>query len=82
VLQAPLDATAPYLAGGKWDKIAWRQVQGVPAADASGTFKDGRIFRPGRAQGPPILFARFPRPAGHGQITDADRFLTPLKVTP
>jgi hypothetical protein len=83
VLQAALDAAAPYLASGKWDKIAWTQVQGAAAADASGTFKDGRIFRNLVVlKGRQFYSLGFRSPLGMDKITDADRFFASLKVTP
>ena len=83
VLQAALDATTPYLAGGKWDKIAWTQVQGAPAANALGTFKDGRAFRNLVVlKGHQFYSLGFRGPPGMDKILDADRFFASLKVTP
>ncbi len=83
VLQAALDATALYLVGGKWDKITWRQVQGAPAADASGTFKDGRTFRNLVVlKGRQFYSLGFRGPLGMDRILDADRFFASLKVSP
>jgi len=83
VLQAALDATAPYLATGKWDKIAWTQVQGAPAAEALGTFKDGRVFRNLVVlKGRQFYSLGFRGPLGMNKLADTDRFFASLKVTP
>lgn len=83
VLQAALDGTAPHLVGGKWDRIVWTQVQGAPAANALGMFKDGRAFRNLVVlKGHQFYSLGFLGPPGMDKIVDADRFFTSLKVTP
>jgi hypothetical protein len=83
VLQAALDATATYLVGGKWDKIAWTQIQGAPAAEALGAFKDGRVFRNLVVlKGSQFYSVGFRGPQGMNKLADTDRFFASLKVTP
>lgn len=83
VLQAALDATASYLVGGKWDKISWTQVQGAPAAEVLGTFKDRRVFRNLVVlKGHQFYSLGFRGPLGMNRLADTDRFFASLKVTP
>lgn len=83
VLQAALDATASYLVGGKWDKVSWTQVQGAPAAEALGTFKDRRVFRNLVVlKGHQFYSLGFRGPLGMNRLADTDRFFASLKVTP
>ena len=83
VLQAALDGTAPHLAGGKWDKIDWKQVQGAPAAEAVGTFKDGKAFRNLVVlKGRQLTSLGFRGPLGTTKFPDADRFFSSLRVGP
>src|SRR5216683_5493987 len=44
-LQSVLDDRARRLAGGKWTKIDWREVQGAPAADSVGPVPGGSVLR-------------------------------------
>ena len=44
-LQSVLDERAQRLAGGKWTKIDWREVQGVSAADSVGPIEGGSVLR-------------------------------------
>jgi len=44
-LQSVLDDRAQRLAGGKWTKIDWREVQGAPAADSVGPIQGGSVLR-------------------------------------
>jgi hypothetical protein len=44
-LQSVLDDRAQRLAGGKWTKIDWREVQGAPAADSVGPIQSGSVLR-------------------------------------
>ncbi len=83
VLQAALDGTAPYLVGGKWDKIDFKQVQGVPAVEAVGTFKDGKAFRNLVVlKGGQLVSLGFRGPTGTTKFPDADRFISSLRVNP
>src|SRR5262245_47858562 len=45
ILQAVLDERAQRLAGGKWTKIDWRDVQGAPAAESLGPVSGGNVLR-------------------------------------
>ncbi len=83
VLQAALDGTAPHLVGGKWDKIDFKQVQGVPAVEAVGTFKDGNAFRNLVVlKGRQLVSLGFRGPTGTTKFPDADRFISSLRVNP
>lgn len=83
VLQAALDGTAPHLAGGKWEKTEWKQVQGAPAVEALGTFKDGKAFRQLVViKGRQLVSLGFRGPVGTPKFPDADRFISSLRVTP
>jgi hypothetical protein len=44
-LQAVLDERAPRLDGGKWSRVDWRQVQGLPAVESVGAVQGGRMLR-------------------------------------
>lgn len=44
-LQAVIDDRAQRLSGGRWSRVEWRDLQGVPVADATGTVADGRMLR-------------------------------------
>ena len=44
-LQSVLDDRAQRLAGGKWTKIDWRDVQGAPAAESIGSVPGGSALR-------------------------------------
>jgi hypothetical protein len=44
-LQSVLDDRAQRLAGGKWTKIDWRDVQGAPAVDSVGPLRGGSVLR-------------------------------------
>ncbi len=44
-LQAVLDDRAQRLSGGRWSRVEWRDLQGVPVADATGSVADGRQLR-------------------------------------
>jgi hypothetical protein len=45
VLQGVLDERAQRLAGGKWSRVDWREVLGVPAADSLGAVAGGNLLR-------------------------------------
>jgi len=45
ILQAVLDERAQRLAGGKWTKIDWRDVQGASAAESLGPVSGGNVLR-------------------------------------
>jgi hypothetical protein len=44
-LQALLDDRATRLEGGKWTRVDWRQVQGLPAVESIGPAQGGRLLR-------------------------------------
>jgi hypothetical protein len=44
-LQAILDDRAQRLAGGKWTRVDWRDVQGAMAAESMGPVEGGRTLR-------------------------------------
>jgi hypothetical protein len=44
-LQSVLDDRAQRLAGGKWVKIEWRDISGVPAAESIGSVAGGSVLR-------------------------------------
>src|SRR5262249_24240699 len=45
LLQALLDDRATRLDGGRWSRVDWRQVQGLPAVDSLGPVQGGRALR-------------------------------------
>ncbi len=44
-LQSVLDDRAQRLAGGKWSKVEWREVEGAPAIELVGPVAGGRMLR-------------------------------------
>ena len=44
-LQSALDDRAERLAGGKWTSVEWRDVQGAPAVQSTGSIAGGRLLR-------------------------------------
>ena len=44
-LQSALDDRAQRLVGGKWTKVEWRDVQGAPAAESTGSVAGGGVLR-------------------------------------
>jgi len=44
-IQSALDDRAQRLAGGKWSKVEWREVEGAPAAESVGPVAGGRMLR-------------------------------------
>jgi hypothetical protein len=44
-LQALLDDRATRLDGGRWTRVDWRQVQGLPAVESVGAVQGGRLLR-------------------------------------
>ena len=44
-LQSVLDDRAQRLAGRRWTRIDWRDLQGATVADATGSVADGRVLR-------------------------------------
>lgn len=44
-LQSVLDDRAQRLAGGKWSKIDWREIQAAPAAESVGSVPGGSVLR-------------------------------------
>ena len=45
VLQAALDSRAKQLAGGKWSKSDWREIEGAAAVESTGALPNGSQLR-------------------------------------
>lgn len=83
VLDSALAGTAPALQGGKWDKVDTKQIQGAPATEALGTFRDGNAFRNLVVlKGRRLVSLGMRGPVGTTKFPDADRFFSSLKIAP
>ena len=80
-LQAILDDRAQRLAGGKWSKIDWRDVQGVPAADSVGSVPGGNVLRQlVLLKGRRYVSLAYLAPADALRTPEADRFFGSLRL--
>jgi hypothetical protein len=80
VLQESIDVTAGYLAGGKWTRVDWLEVQGAPAVDATGPMRTGETVRNLLAmRGCRLVSLGLRGPLGVGRFPDAQRFFASLK---
>ena len=80
VLQAVLDSRARSLAGGKWDRIEWREIAGATAVESTGALASGSRLR----QLSLLKQRRFVSLAFMGPnvaSADAERFFKSLKLT-
>jgi hypothetical protein len=80
-LQAVLDDRAQRLAGGKWSKIDWRDVQGAPAADSVGSVPGGNVLRQlVLLKGRRYVSLAYLAPANALRTPEADRFFASLRL--
>jgi hypothetical protein len=80
MLRAMLDGRAAQLAGRKWDKTEWREIDGGASVESLGTLANGSQLRLLSLQ----KYRRFISIAFLGPnatVPDADRFFKSLKVT-
>jgi hypothetical protein len=83
ILQGALDGAIPHLAGGKWQRVEWREVQGAPAVDATGALKDGNALRNFVVlKGRRLVSLGMRGPAGTTRFPDAERFFASLRFAP
>jgi hypothetical protein len=80
-LQSVLDERAQRLAGGKWTKIDWREVQGVPAADSVGPIEGGSVLRQlVLLKGRRTVSLAYLAPADALRTPEAERFFQSLRL--
>jgi hypothetical protein len=83
ILQTALDGAAPHLAGGKWQRVDWREVQGAPAVEATGALKDGNALRNLVVlKGRRLVSLGMRGPAGTTRFPDAEKFFASLRFAP
>ncbi|HEY6984243.1 hypothetical protein [Reyranella sp.] len=81
ILQAALDSRARSLAGGKWSKVEWRQVQGAAAVESIGALPAGNALRQlVLLKGRRFVSLAFLGPAGSVTGPEAQRFFASLKL--
>jgi hypothetical protein len=80
-LQSALDDRAQRLAGGKWTKIDWRDVQGAPAAESVGSVAGGSVLRQlVLLKGRRYVSLAYLAPADALRTPEADRFFRSLRL--
>jgi hypothetical protein len=80
-LQSVLDDRAQRLAGGKWTKIDWREVQGAPAADSVGPVLGGSVLRQlVLLKGRRTVSLAYLAPADALRTPEAERFFQSLRL--
>jgi hypothetical protein len=83
ILQSALDGAAPHLAGGKWQRVDWREVQGAPAVEAAGALKDGNVLRNLLVlKGRRLVSLGMRGPTGTMRFPDAERYFASLRFAP
>ena len=83
ILQTALDGAAPHLVGGKWQSVDWREVQGVPAVEATGALKDGNALRNLLVlKGRRLVSLGMRGPTGTTRFPAAERFFGSLRFAP
>jgi len=79
-LQALLDDRATRLDGGKWTRVDWRQVQGLPAVESVGPAQGGRLLRQLEVlRGQRIVSLAVLGPADAVRGPEAERFFASLR---
>jgi hypothetical protein len=80
-LQSVLDDRAQRLAGGKWTSVDWRDVQGAPAAESTGSVPGGTVLRQlVLVKGRRYLSLAYLAPADALRTPEADRFFRSLRL--
>jgi len=80
-LQSVLDERAHRLAGGKWTRVDWREVQGVPAADSVGPIQGGSVLRQlVLLKGRRTVSLAYLAPADALRTPEAERFFQSLRL--
>jgi len=83
ILQAALDGAAPHLAGGKWQRVDWKDVQAAPAVEATGALKDGNALRNLLVlKGRRLVSLGVRGPTGTVRFPDAEKFFASLRFAP
>jgi len=83
VLQGALDGAAPHLAGGKWQRIDQRDVQGAPALEGNGALANGDVLRNLVVmRGRRLVSLGMRGPTGTTRFPDAERFFGSLRFAP
>lgn len=83
ILQSALDGAAPHLAGGKWQRVEWREVQGAPAVEATGALTGGNVLRNLLVlKGRRLVSLGMRGPTGTTRFPDAERFFASLRFAP
>ena len=80
-LQSVLDDRAQRLAGGKWTNVSWRDVQGAPAVDSTGSVEGGSVLRQLVVlKGRRYVSLAYLAPADALCTPEADRFFGSLRL--
>jgi len=80
-LQAILDDRAQRLAGGKWQRVDWREVQGAPAVESIGPIPGGRVLRQlVLLKGRRYVSLAYLAPADALRSPEAERFFGSLRL--
>ena len=80
-LQAILDDRAQRLAGGKWSRVDWREVQGAPAVETVGPIQGGRALRQlVLLKGRRYVSLAYLAPADALRTPEAERFFGSLRL--
>ena len=81
-LQAVLDDRAQRLAGGKWNKVDWREIQGAPAAESVGAVAGGAMLRQlVLLKGRRFVSLAYLAPADALNTPEAQRFFGSLRLS-
>ena len=80
-LQTVVDDRAQRLSGGRWARVEWRDLQGVPVVDAIGTVADGRTLRQlSLLRGRSTVSLACLGPAAQMRSQTVDRFFSSLRL--
>jgi hypothetical protein len=80
-LQAILDDRAQRLAGGKWSRVDWRDVQGAPAVESVGPIQGGPVLRQlVLLKGRRYVSLAYLAPAEALRTPEAERFFGSLRL--
>jgi hypothetical protein len=81
-LQSALDDRAQRLAGGKWTRVDWKQVQGAPAVESTGPIAGGSALRQlAVLKGRRFVSLGYLAPADAMRAPEAERFFRSLRLT-
>ncbi|MGD9882042.1 MAG: hypothetical protein AB7U95_18130 [Reyranella sp.] len=80
-LQGVLDDRARRLEGGRWTRLDWREVQGVPAAESVGSVAGGSVLRQLVVlKGRRFVSLAYLAPADALRTPEADRFFKSFRL--